>query len=116
MPGFIDFIAEIRKVGGRTALASASKNAAIVLDRLELRDCFDVVVDGNAVQRSKVPTRKFSSLQHRRLGANECECIVFEDAQAGIDAAKSAHMSAVGISNPDNPLIGADIIKAGLKY
>ena len=114
LPGFIDFIADIRKIGGRTALASASKNAAIVLDRLELRECFDVVVDGNDVQRSK-PDPQVFQLAAKKLGAKECECIVFEDAQAGIDAAKSANMYAVGICKPDNPLIGADVLKAGFE-
>jgi beta-phosphoglucomutase len=114
LPGFVDFVSQIRKIGGRTALASASKNAALVLDRLELRSCFDAIVDGNDVQRSK-PDPQVFQLAAERLDAKDYECIVFEDAQAGIIAAKSANMFAVGIGSPINPLAGADTMKPGFE-
>jgi len=112
LPGFIDFVAQIRKKGGKTALASASKNAAMVLDRLEIRGCFDAVVDGNDVQRSK-PDPQVFELAAQRLDAAVSECVVFEDAQAGIDAANAANMCSVGICTPESPLAGARIMKKG---
>lgn len=112
LPGFIDFIEQIRSKGGKTALASASKNAAIVLDRLEIRDCFDVIVDGNQIERSK-PDPQVFLLAAQRLGASVSECIVFEDAQSGIDAANAAGMCSIGICTPENPLAGAKIMKKG---
>ena len=112
LPGFIDFIEQIRHKGGKTALASASKNAAIVLDRLEIRDCFDVIVDGNHVEKSK-PDPQVFQLAAQGLGVSASECIVFEDAQAGIDAANAAGMSTVGICTPENQLAGTRIMKRG---
>ncbi len=112
VPGFVEFIAEIRKAGGKTALASASKNAALVLERLELSQYFDQVVDGNDVQKSK-PDPQVFLLAAERLKVEEQKCLVFEDAQAGIDAAKSVNMLAVGIGKPEILLKGADIMKPG---
>lgn len=112
LPGFIDFVAQIRRKNGKTALASASKNATMVLNRLEIQDCFDAIVDGNHVQRSK-PDPQVFQLAAQQLGAVPSECIVFEDAQAGIDAANAADMCSVGICTPENPLTGATIMKNG---
>lgn len=114
LPGVVEFIRKVRDSGGKTALASASKNAAMVLERLELTSCFDAVVDGTHIQRSK-PDPQVFQLAAERLGINESDCIVFEDAQAGIDAAKRANMLAVGIGNPENPLSGADIMRTGFE-
>lgn len=114
LPGVVEFITEIRKAGGKTALASASKNAALVLERLELDRYFDAVVDGNAVKRSK-PDPQVFLLAAEQVGAARERCLVFEDAQAGIDAAKRAHMHAVGIGSQENPLQGADIMKPGFE-
>ena len=114
LPGIVEFISEIRKSGGRTALASASKNAALVLERLELREYFDKVVDGNNIQKSKPDPQVFLRAA-RELGIQPDKCLVFEDAQAGVDAAKSAGMLAVGISEPNKLLIGSDILKTGFE-
>ena len=114
LPGFVEFILEIRRSGGRTALASASKNAALVLERLELRQYFDIFVDGNDIQKSKPDPQVFLKAAGK-LGIQPDKCLVFEDAQAGIDAAKSAGMLAVGISEPDKLLIGSDILKPGFE-
>lgn len=114
LPGFVEFIAWIRQDGGKTALASASKNAALVLERLGLGRYFDAVVDGNDVQKSK-PDPQVFILAAERLGEARENCLVFEDAQAGIDAAKSAGMHTVGIGSPENPLKGADVMKPGFE-
>lgn len=112
LPGFVDFVSQIRQQGGKTALASASKNAGIVLERLELSQYFDAVVDGNHVQKSK-PDPQVFLIAAEKLGTEAEQCLVFEDAQAGVDAAQSAHMLAVGIGHPDNPLSGAIVMKPG---
>lgn len=113
LPGFMDFVTEIHRKGYKTALASASKNAAIVLDRIGIRQCFDTVVDGNDVKRSK-PDPQVFELAAERLGLKAEYCMVFEDAQAGIVAAKAAGMYCVGIGRPD-ALTGADIVVAGFE-
>ncbi len=114
LPGIVEFISEIRKSGGRTALASASKNAALVLNRLELREYFDKVVDGNNIQKSKPDPQVFLQAA-RELSIQPDKCLVFEDAQAGVDAAKSAGMLVVGISEPNKLLIGSHILKPGFE-
>lgn len=111
LPGFIEFITEIRDKGYRTALASASKNAGIVLDRLEIRKYFDAVVDGRDVQRSK-PDPQVFEVAAQRLGLEPEGCVVFEDAQAGIDAAKAVNMTCIGIGD-SRVLTGTDKVITG---
>lgn len=111
LPGFVEFITGIREAGFKTALASASKNAALVLDRLELQQYFDRVVDGNDIQRSK-PDPQVFLLAAEKLGVERSKCVVFEDAQAGIAAAKSADMLTVGITKSESSLKGADVLKS----
>ncbi len=114
LPDIVEFISEIRKSGGRTALASASKNADLVLERLELREYFDKVVDGNNIQKSKPDPQVFLQAA-KELSIQPDKCLVFEDSQAGVDAAKSAGMLVVGISETNKLLIGSDILKPGFE-
>lgn len=111
LPGFVEFITEIREKGYKTALASASKNAGIVLDRLNIRQYFDAVVDGRDVQRSKPDPQVFETAA-QRLGIEPYRCVVFEDAQAGIDAARSADMLCIGIGD-SRVITGADKVISG---
>ncbi|MCX7709669.1 MAG: beta-phosphoglucomutase [Clostridia bacterium] len=113
LPGFLSFITDLREKGYKTALASASKNAGLILERLEIKDCFDSVVDGNDVQRSK-PDPQVFEMAASRLGIDQERCIVFEDAQAGIDAAKAAKMTCIGIGDP-NILTGSDLVIPGFE-
>lgn len=99
LPGAEAFLKACRTRGLKTALATASRNSAVILDRLKIRSLFDVVVDGNRVTRTKPDPEVFLTCA-RELGvAPEC-CVVFEDAAAGIEAAVAAGMFAVGIGNP----------------
>lgn len=105
--GAEDLIYELRGAGMKTALASSSKNAGIVVRKLRLEGLFDVVVDGNMVSASKPDPEIFIKCA-RLLRAAPDECIVFEDAQSGIAAAKSAGMHTVAICE-EAQLEGADI-------
>jgi beta-phosphoglucomutase len=96
LPGALDCLKEYREVGVRTALGTASRNAPLVLDRLGIRSCFDTVVDGESVTRPK-PDPEVFLVAARRLGIPPAKCAVFEDAVAGIEAARRAGMYAVGI-------------------
>lgn len=102
LPGVLSFLEEVRAAGVRTALGSASKNTGIILDRLKIRDLFDAVVDGTMVSRTKPDPEVFlkcvSLLGDDVLSA---QCVVFEDAAAGIEAAIAGGMYSVGIGNPD---------------
>jgi beta-phosphoglucomutase len=112
LPGAAEYLHLLRDRSVCTALASASKNAALILDRLHITPLFDVVVDGSMVQNSKPDPEAFL-LAANRLGIDPSACVVFEDAEAGIEAARGAGMGVVGIGTPD-ALPHADMVIAGL--
>ena len=103
--GVRDLLAGCRAAGIMTAVASASRNAAAVLDRLEIAAEFDFVADAGAVARPKPAPDIFLACA-TALGVAPDRCIGVEDAQAGIDAIRAAGMMAVGI-DPDGVLTGA---------
>ena len=80
----------------KIGVGSASKNAKIVLNKLGIYHLFDTIVDGTMVRHSKPNPEVFIQAANN-LNLPTSSCIVFEDAQAGIDAAKSADMFAVGV-------------------
>jgi beta-phosphoglucomutase len=112
LPGAAECLMQFRSLGIKTALGSASKNAGIILDRLDLRPLFDAIVDGNRTSRAK-PDPEVFLLGARDLGADPISCLVFEDAQAGLDAAKAGGMRAVAVGRAAD-LHGYDAIFSGL--
>ncbi len=111
-PGVREFLLDARERGYRIALGSASKNAPLIMERLELTGLFDAIVDGNMVSRAK-PDPEVFALGGQLLGAAPAGCIVFEDSVAGIQAAHNADMTAVGIGTPE-ALPEADLHLPGL--
>lgn len=87
---------ELRQKGCRLAIGSSSRNARFILKKVELLDAFDAISDGNNISRSKPDPEVFAKAGEF-LGEKPDNCIVVEDAFAGIDAAKAAGMTAVGI-------------------
>lgn len=83
------------------ALGSASKNARSILEKTGLYQKFTAVVDGNDVEKAK-PDPEVFLIAAARLNVEPGNCIVFEDAQAGIQAANSAGMISIGIGDEDN--------------
>lgn len=81
------------------ALGSASKNARPILEKVQLLPYFETVVDGNQVTRAKPDPEVFLTAA-RDLGIPPENCVVFEDAVAGIEAANNAGMVSVGIGDP----------------
>ena len=77
---------ELRRRGLRLAVGSSSKNTPLILQRLGLEDWFDAVADGNDITRSK-PDPEVFLLAAERLRLPPGECMVVEDADAGIEAA-----------------------------
>lgn len=106
------FVQRSNEKGIRSAIASASKNCALVLERTELAGLFDAVVDGTVVTRAKPDPEVFLKAA-QLLGVDPASCVVFEDAQAGIDAAKAGGMRCVAIGKPEE-LSGYDHIFPGL--
>jgi len=112
LPGAKEFILRLRNEGVKTALGSASKNTPLILEKLGIRDLFDVVVDGNMVSKTKPDPEVFLKCAEL-LNVKPENCIVYEDAEAGVIAAKTAGMKCVGIGKKD-VLALADAVVEGL--
>jgi beta-phosphoglucomutase len=80
------------------ALGSASKNAHPILEKVNLLHYFDIIVDGNNVIKAK-PDPEVFLLAAKQLGVDSNNCVVFEDAIAGIKAANAAKMISIGIGD-----------------
>lgn len=89
-------LAKLHEKGYKLALGSSSKNARFILEQAALTDAFDAISDGNNITHSKPDPEVFVKAAEF-LGISPLECYVVEDARAGIDAAKAAGMTAVGI-------------------
>jgi beta-phosphoglucomutase len=112
LPGAENFLKELRENRILTALGSASKNAPTILQRLHITSLFDVIIDGNKVSKAK-PDPEVFLLGARELNVLPSECIVFEDAEAGIDAAIAGGMKSVGIGSSVT-LGKANLVVSGL--
>ncbi|HYE83140.1 MAG TPA: beta-phosphoglucomutase [Clostridia bacterium] len=113
LPGAKEFIIKVRNAGIKTALGSASKNARIILANLKLIELFDAIIDGNKTSKAK-PDPEVFLLGAQELGLSPQDCVVFEDAKAGIEAAKRAGMRCVGVGT-SSELSEADIIIPGFE-
>lgn len=112
LPGAKEFLELVRAHNYLTALGSASKNSETILNQIGLMHLFDVLVDGNKVTKSK-PNPEVFLVGAKELNVKPDECVVFEDAIAGVQAAKHGNMKAVGIGKAD-VLTEADLVVAGL--
>lgn len=96
--GVISLLAELKKNKIKIGLASSSKNAQTVILKLGITDWFEVVVDGTMIKNSK-PDPEIFLMAAQQLNVGPADCIVVEDAEAGVDAAKSAGMKCIGVGN-----------------
>jgi beta-phosphoglucomutase len=99
LPGCVDFIRELREAGIRIAIGSASKNTPLILETVGITDLFDAVADGNNIRNAKPDPEVFLKAAEL-VGAEPANCVVFEDAVAGVKAARNAGMLCVGIGSP----------------
>lgn len=113
LPGAKELLEELRLHNIKLALGSASKNAPLILERIGLANHFDAILDGNSVSVAK-PAPDIFLVAARELNELPENSIVFEDAEAGIEAAVSAGMRCVGIGSPDN-LSKANIVIPNLQ-
>ena len=95
VPKILDFLKE-KEIP--IALGSASKNAKPILEKVGLLSYFDAIVDGTHVAKAK-PDPEVFLIAAKSLGVNPNNCVVFEDAVAGIQAANVAEMTSVGIGD-----------------
>lgn len=111
LPGVAGLLAGLRSAGILLAIGSSSRNTPTILERIGMADGFDAVVDGNMISNSKPHPEVFLKGAHA-LGIAPSDCVVFEDAQAGVDAARAAGMMVVGVGPA--ALEGTDIMLSGL--
>jgi beta-phosphoglucomutase len=111
LPGVRVFLDELKDASIGIGLGSASKNARVILERIDMLSYFETIVDGNRVTRGK-PDPQVFLMGAEDLGVAAEHCVVFEDALAGVQSAKAAGMFAVGIGE-ESVLTEADIVIPG---
>ena len=108
LPGAVELLDRLKEKGCRLALASASKNAPTVIDKLGIAGYFEVIADGNSVEKTK-PAPDLFLYAAEQLKLKPQVCLVVEDAEAGITAARAAGMHTIGIG-PEERVGAADYV------
>jgi len=114
LPGVMEFLETLKNADYKMAIGSSSKNAGTILERIGLsknagtileriglENYFDAVVDGTKISRSKPDPEVFLK-GAQELNIPPEQCLVFEDAESGIEAAKNAGMKTIGVGKPEN--------------
>jgi beta-phosphoglucomutase len=112
LPGVRDFLVDAKAHNIPCAIASASKNAPMILEKLGVLDYFGHIVDPETLMKGK-PDPEIFVKAAQSIGVAPIDAIGFEDAQAGIEGIKAAGMYAVGISTTEK-LAGADLQVASM--
>jgi beta-phosphoglucomutase len=100
LAGAREFLTRLREHHIKTALGSASKNATNILDKLKITGLFDAIIDGNKISKAK-PDPEIFLKGAEELGISAKNCVVFEDAEAGVEAALAAGMRCIGVGRPE---------------
>lgn len=98
LPGVIQVINKMKKMGMKVAIGSSSKNARLILRQIKLDKAFDAIADGHDIIHSK-PAPDIFLVAATKLGIEDHMCLVVEDAVAGIIAAKRAGMFAFAVGD-----------------
>ena len=99
LPGVLDFIKDLKQKRIKIGLGSSSKNAVLALSKVDMLDYFEIIIDGTKTTRSK-PDPQVFLLGAKALNCQPAECLVFEDAESGIEAARAGGFKCVGLGNP----------------
>jgi len=115
LPGALEWVNLLHRQGWRQAIASAAPRANIetILDVLHAGESFQTIVSAEDVHRGK-PDPEVFLVAATKLGVAPEHCIVVEDAQHGIEAARSAGMKSIGVSQ-DGRLLPADVVVRSLE-
>lgn len=113
LPGARELLEELRAAGLKTAVGSASKNAREVIERLGIAPLLDAISDGYSVTRQK-PAPDLFLHAAGQLGLLPSECVVVEDAAAGIEAALAGSFWTIGLG-PAERVQGAHLILPSLE-
>ncbi len=101
LPGVMHTLEYLRRRGVKIAIGSSSKNAPLILRQIGLENAFDAVADGNQIAHSK-PDPEVFLLAARLMGLTPVQCLVVEDAQAGVEAAIAGGMRCLGVGSAAN--------------
>jgi beta-phosphoglucomutase len=99
LPGVHSLLQQAKSMGVKIGLGSSSKNAPMILRLLGITDLFDAVIDGNGVKQPKPDPEVFLN-GAKALALSPSDCLVFEDANSGVAAAKAGGFIAIGVGNP----------------
>lgn len=113
LPNCKELLSDLKKNNVKIALGSASQNAKLILDRVNITHFFDAIIDGTVTSKSK-PDPEVFLLGAKAIGCGVDECIVFEDALNGVKAAKSGGFYTLGIGDAE-VLKEADFVIPDLK-
>jgi beta-phosphoglucomutase len=113
LPGAQELLMQIRDAGLKSALGSASRNAHEVIERLGIANLLDAVADGNSVERQK-PAPDLFLHAAAQLGTSPEECVVVEDAAAGVEAARAGGFHSIGLG-PQERVGAADAVLPSLE-
>jgi beta-phosphoglucomutase len=108
LPGTLSVLHELRKRGIKIAVASNSRNAVTIIKQVKIEHLLDAIIDGHQIENSK-PDPEVFLLAAKKVGIPPAQCLVVEDAVAGIESARRAGMKALGIGTKDR-LPNADIV------
>ena len=100
LPGAQEFLDELKAHHILIGLGSSSKNAKTILQKLQIVSLFDVIIDGTQITHAK-PNPEVFIKGAKALKMKPSACIVFEDAEAGVQAALNGGMRCVGIGSPE---------------
>lgn len=98
LTGALQLLGELKNKGIKIAIGSSSKNAPLILEKIGLQNEFDIVIDGNKIANSKPHPEVFLKCA-KGLSIEPKDCVVFEDAKAGIEAALAGNMTAIGVGD-----------------
>lgn len=107
--GVDPFLRELRDQGVKIGLGSASRNARTIIDRLEITHFFDVIIDGNSVEKTKPDPQVFTK-GAEAMGVDPTSTVVFEDAESGIEAARNGGFRVIGVGRSESLNIADHVI------
>ena len=96
LPGVMKVLEDLKAKNIKIAIGSSSKNTPMILGKIGLKDYFDAVADGNDIKNSK-PDPEVFLLAARKVGMEAKECLVVEDADAGVEAALAGNMKVLAV-------------------
>ncbi|MEG1196070.1 MAG: beta-phosphoglucomutase [Clostridia bacterium] len=98
LPGALETLAKLREQNIKLAIGSSSKNTPLILKQIGLSEAFDAIADGNAIHNSK-PDPEVFLLAAELLKLSPQNCLVVEDADAGVEAALAGGMRVLGVGS-----------------